>query len=613
MKNIDIVKADLIAQIDKRLEDKIIEPANADLLKKLIQNSETTNEAMMIAELGTTYKRTGFHFDKRLEKLGSDIKYLTKNENLSFETNPNELTHKLIIGDNYDALQQLLITHRGKIDIIYIDPPYGCNDMGEFAKTNYTNSITRDNLLSMLYPRLQLAKQLLSDEGVIFCSIDDKNQAYLKGLFDEVFGEENFYGTFIQKKGNTQNDTKQIQKNHEYILCYVKNNNDSLILSYDNFIKEKVYEDNYTLGRDTGASSGHDKLIERANLGYTIYYIESTGNGETGNHNKLIERANLLNTKYGNFNYYISKDNKTFIHAIAVMDYDKNLVKDNSIEEDVYTDIQELLALGYKKIRPPKRKGNKLGRWTWGIDTFQEYWNNNEVLIKKGNKKVNVIKKIFLKKEDISVIDDKKYYLKHNVLPLQSIIDINNSNGTSILSGNKGIIPGCAFSNPKNPDMLKYLFKAKNDKNAIILDFFAGSGTSGQAVLDLNREDGGSRKFILCTNNEITNMNPNGIAYDITSKRLKRVMTGECYDGTKDFPWAKKNEPYGNNLDVYEIKNVNNSEQTEGKSPFDVINEECYGLPKFASLREKISWICNNFENTQKYIEEEEKHASGNN
>ncbi|GHU49544.1 hypothetical protein FACS189459_1360 [Bacilli bacterium] len=90
----------------------------------------------------------------------------------------------------------LLITHKNKIDVIYIDPPYGCDDMGEFAKTNYENQITRDNLLSMLEPRLILAKQLLSDEGVIFCSIDDKNQAYLKCLFDDEFGERNFISTF---------------------------------------------------------------------------------------------------------------------------------------------------------------------------------------------------------------------------------------------------------------------------------------------------------------------------------------------------------------------------------------------------------------------------------
>ena len=192
------------------------------MLSKLIKNAENKEEAIAIAELGTTYKRTGFHFDKKLEKIGSIIKYFKKNNELSFCQNEQSKTHKLIIGDNYDALLNLSISYKGKIDVIYIDPPYGKDDMGEFADTNYNNAITRDNLLSMLYPRLVLAKQLLSDEGVIFCSIDDKNHAYVKCLFDEIFGERTFVFDCprITKKGGKTTNT--IQKNHDYILCYTK-------------------------------------------------------------------------------------------------------------------------------------------------------------------------------------------------------------------------------------------------------------------------------------------------------------------------------------------------------------------------------------------------------
>ena len=84
--------------------------------------------------------------------------------------------------------------------MIYIDPPYDKDSIGQFAKTNYKNNITRDNLLSMLEPSLKLARNLLSEDGVIFCSIDDKNQAYVKILFDKVFGEDNFVGTMIKKQ-----------------------------------------------------------------------------------------------------------------------------------------------------------------------------------------------------------------------------------------------------------------------------------------------------------------------------------------------------------------------------------------------------------------------------
>ena len=217
------IKKGLIEELDRRVTDKILEPTNAKLLKKLINNAENDNEAMMIAELGTTYKKTGFHFDPRLEKMSDDIRYFKKNQKLSFHTDDNKPTHKLIIGDNYEALQNLLIQYKGNVDVIYIDPPYGKDNMGDFAKTNYQNAITRDNLLSMLYPRLQLAKQLLAPSGVIFCSIDDRNQAYVKCLFDEVFEERSFVGTYLWKKTDTPPAlSTKIRKKYEYVLCYGK-------------------------------------------------------------------------------------------------------------------------------------------------------------------------------------------------------------------------------------------------------------------------------------------------------------------------------------------------------------------------------------------------------
>ena len=212
------IKQDLINELNKRVEDKILEQSNADLLIKLIKNADDSAEALAIAALGTTYKRTGLHFDKRLEKMTNDIHYFKKNEKLSFHTDDTKPVNKLIIGDNFQALQNLLIQYKGKINVIYIAPPYGKDNMGEFAKTNYNNSLTRDNLLSMLYPRLHLAKQLLSDDGVIFCSIDDKNQAYVKCLFDEVFGET-FINSFVYKKnssGKTEKDKFTV--NTEYVL-----------------------------------------------------------------------------------------------------------------------------------------------------------------------------------------------------------------------------------------------------------------------------------------------------------------------------------------------------------------------------------------------------------
>jgi adenine-specific DNA-methyltransferase len=158
------------------------------------------------------------------------------------------------------------------------------------------------------------------------------------------------------------------------------------------------------------------------------------------------------------------------------------------------------------------------------------------------------------------------------------------------------------FDNPKPTELIKRCFDI-GPKNAIVLDFFAGSGTAGQAALELNNSDGGTREFILIQNNELTDKNPNGIAYDITTKRLKRVMTGSCYDGTNSFDWIKDHAPLGDNLEVYEIAEVANFEAAEGKTPFDVIDETLYGVDKFTTIQRKIEWVCDNFEVTQRQLE----------
>ncbi len=503
-------KESLIEEINRRVQDKILEPANAKLLIKLINNAESLDEAINIAALGTTYKRTGLHFDKRLEQMTDSIKYFKKNENLSFHTDDTKPVNKLIIGDNYNALQNLLIQYKGQIDVIYIDPPYGKDSMGEFAKTNYTNAITRDNLLSMLYPRLILAKQLLSDEGVIFCSIDDKNQAYVKCLFDEVFGEENFVANFIWKsKLGKVGTTSIISATHEYILCFAKK------ISCVEFQKIEHYtEERKENLRQWGVA---DRREDRPSM---FFPIEING----------------------------------------------------------------------KKVYPIKDDGTE-GRWRVGEETAKELLSKGVLELSEKDNKLNIYR-IFPK--GVS-------YISYDTLLLD---EIGTTAKGAIVLKSIGLEKMFDFSKPI--ELIKHFIKisVNNNKPSLILDFFAGSGTTGHAVLDLNKTDGGNRTFILCQINEKTEENPNGIAYDVTSKRLKRIMTGQCYDGTKDFPWLKDNEPYGGNLDVYEIESVANFETTSGKSPFDVIDETLYGKEKFETVKEKIEWVCNNFEKTQKELGE---------
>ncbi len=522
--NLSTNKQNLVDEINRRVDDKILEKSNADLLIKLINQAETLTEAIAIAELGTTYKRTGFHFDKRLEKVGNTIKYFKKNDELSFSDGSGDVPNKLIIGDNYDALLNLLIQYRGRIDVIYIDPPYSRDSMGEFAQTNYDNSLTRDNLLSMLYTRLTLARKLLSPRGAIFCSIDDRNEPYVKCLFDEIFEEKNFMGAFIwrKKSGGGQTDDFFVTE-HEYILAY--RNSDSF--KWINFILE-------------------------TNQG-SFRFNENDGKGAFD-----IEKLE----KWGSAAH--KEDRPTMYFPI--LDPDGN---------DFY----------------PVAPDGRPGRWRVGKDRLMRLINNNDVY--------------WIKSDKLNrwVPYEKKYesQSKGKLEKARSILYDIAETGTATklltsIMGAKDI-----FESPKPVELIEFLLK--HTECDTVLDFFAGSGTTGQAVMELNALDGENRKFILCTNNEITKTTPNGVAYDVTAKRLKRVMTGECYDGNKNFKWLENNQPLGGSLDVYDIATVSNAEHLAGKTPFDVIDETLYGKDKFASLREKIEWVCNNFDGTQKMVE----------
>lgn len=546
------IKKGLIEELDRRVTDKILEPTNAKLLKKLINNAENDNEAMMIAELGTTYKKTGFHFDPRLEKTSDDIRYFKKNQKLSFHTDDNKPTHKLIIGDNYEALQNLLIQYKGNVDVIYIDPPYGKDNMGDFAKTNYQNAITRDNLLSMLYPRLQLAKQLLAPSGVIFCSIDDRNQAYVKCLFDEVFEENNMITCFPKKGTGGRQDSTHYAIVHEYLICYAREKEYFVAGEIESYKKYKFFDEqkglhyNTQLLRKWGDSA---RRKDRPNCYYPIYYNEHT-------------QTLSLEKKKGFIEIY------------------------------------------------PKLDKNEDGRWRWKKSTMREGIDDGIIEVQKKGNEYIPFERLY---EDPNEETSKLYS--------SWIDDVDSSTGTKLV---KKILPEDVFSYPKATDfILKILEMSGCKKDAVILDFFAGSGTTGHAILELNETDGGNRKFILCQLNENLNealnstsnktIIENQIALcekykrphelsEITAERLRRIMTGKCYDGTKDFPWLIDNKPYGGNLDVYEIAKVLDSEMSKGKTPFDVIDETLYGKEKFKSLKEKVQWVCEKFSNARKHL-----------
>lgn len=421
-------------------------------------------------------QKKGVLEESTAEIYSNAIKRLVKNEKLSFVIDKNSKTHQLIIGDNYDALLNLLCTHKDKIDLIYIDPPYGKDEVGAFADTNYHNAISRDDLLSMLEPRLQIAKQLLSKKGVIFVSIDDKNMAYIKCLLDEVFNETNYIATFDWMKTATPPSlSKHVRKKYEYVLCYAKS-----ILDVDVFYG--------------GISEGGDMPLLNA----------------PNRMNSLVFRKDSLRLKIEDGVYPKGKYGKVYL------------------EEDFV--VEQGRAVNDLKLE---------GTWKWSQDTVDKEIAQGTVFWVKSNKfSVRYAR------------EGKRIKKPSNIISKSECNVATNEEGKNELLS---IIKDTTFSFPKPVSLISYLVNMNtyNKPDAIVLDFFAGSGTTGQAVLELNRQDGGNRTFICCTNNEESD---DFIAYNVTSKRLKRIMTGSCYDGTDDFDWLKDHSPYGDNLEVLEIE-----------------------------------------------------------
>ena len=376
--------------------------------------------------------------NKTLKFVEKDSKNADTTENIYIE------------GDNLEVLKLLRQNYYNSIKMIYIDPPYNTgndfvyndtfkmdkeeSDKAEgiisennekLQKNQKSTNRYHANWLNMMYPRLKLARDLLTDDGVIFISIDDNEQANLKRLCDEIFGEENFVGVISNVTGASQNgEGVLLQKNIEYCLVYSK-----LI---DRVSINKVDKANEEL---RNLSDAPTSLITRPDMGYTIYY-----NTETND-------------------------------IIPVKDYNKNKILSN-IQEEVYQDVKELIENGYIPIRPGI-KNNQLHRWRWGFETFSE--RKNEIIVKKINDKFNV------------------YFKQSGHNPPKNIQKFSvGTNELKKLFDNIKI-----FDYPKSVNMLKYLVSIGMNKGDLMIDFFSGSATTAHAVMKLNSEDNGNRKYIM--------------------------------------------------------------------------------------------------------------------
>ncbi|HYG37420.1 MAG TPA: site-specific DNA-methyltransferase [Cytophagales bacterium] len=461
--------------------------------------------------LGKSYARL-LASDPATTLLKADDTHNAKPEN----TNSENL---LIKGDNLEVLKHLTNAYYEQVKMIYIDPPYNTGGDGfiyddnrkftakelqqligvdaEKAKRilDFTKqkSNSHSAWLTFLYPRLYIAKQLLKDDGIIFVSIDDNEVAQLRLLLDEIFGEENFIAQIIQNKLNSKNDTDNIQKNHEYVVCYRKNpifkesSDAKALLENKKVITTEVFKEGerYYIINDSITTRGDGgTLNSRKNLGYTVYFNPNTSD------------------------------------FIGVQDYDLDLALTSNEENEVYKDDSSLIAEGYIKIRPPKVRG-KLGAWTWDLKNFNN--SKDQILIKKTRNGYSVKKRTFIPSKDVILKEGRYYFTYIETTNSRSIIEFSTNEGASQLSSlleAEGV-----FNNPKNVDLLQYLISLVPQNDFICLDFFGGSGTTGDAVLQINAKDDGTRKFILAQLPELIDPKKNKAAYDFVKDELKAEPT----------------------------------------------------------------------------------------
>lgn len=336
----------------------------------------------------------------------------------------------LLEGENLHSLHLLEKTHSGKIDVIYIDPPYNTGNKDFIYNdriVDKSDSYSHSKWLSFMSKRLKIAKHLLSDSGVILVSIDENEHSQLKLLMDEIFGEHNFIETIVWDKKSSAKGVpprNMMVGVHEYILAYQ-------VSDKFRFLGEK---------RD-----------------------------ETG-------FKNPDNDPRGPWR-------------------ESNIKSTTKPLEEAFT------------ITDPNTGKEYTNTWAFSKESLERMIIENRILWKKNLPK----QKEFL------------YNMRNSTKALKSNWGVFDNQRTTMFL--KKLLPDVQFNNPKPLELMKYLIEVTAPENSVILDFFAGSGTTAQAVL----ESGGNRKFILATNNE------NNIAQEITFARLKKISEGtEFYKG-KDF------------------------------------------------------------------------------
>lgn len=417
-----------------------------------------------------------FGKEKSLEALETHFPYFTRRADLDVQgAKPNmDSPHMLIEGDNLHALTVLRGTHTGRVDLIYIDPPY--NTGKEFTYND--NFIDPENpyrhsaWLDFMWRRLKVTRGLLAETGVVMISIDDNEQANLKLLCDEVFGESNFIAPIIWQ-GGRKNDSRFLSNGHEYILVYVKNK-DALIDAGIKWREPKGgVEDILAAGRKFLSDSNGD--TEKASALLKAWFKSLSG----GNPAKA-------SSHYCN----VEASGRVF-----------------------FTDNISWPGGGgptYPVMHPVTGKPCKVPQGGWRFSSPERM----SEMVASG--------RIHFGKDHETVPTVKRYLDETSESVAETVFVKDRRAANKELSA---IIGKGAFDFPKDPKVLARWFKIFAPNNAVVLDFFAGSGTTGHAVAALNAEDGGTRQAIMVTLDE------NGICQEVARKRMEAVLTGKWADG----------------------------------------------------------------------------------
>ncbi|MEY8391842.1 site-specific DNA-methyltransferase [Lachnospiraceae bacterium 45-W7] len=433
------------------------------------QDENTGNLLSYLAELekDVNGKKYGLVFEEHREEidevLATHTPVLSEEKDLYIDNGGN--MNFLIEGDNLASLKLLEKTHKNRIQTIYIDPPYNTGNKDftyDDNKVDGLDGFRHSKWLSFMESRLKIAKSLLSTQGVIFISIDDNEMATLKNLCDNIFGEQNFVANVIVKSNpRGSQSTKEIASVHEYVLVYAKDISSSAIIGH------KLTDDmqsEYSLSDERGQ--------------YRLLGLR-----QRGGFWRASERPKLF------YPFYVNPENA-----------DISLTEDNEHTISVY---------------PYQPSTGEKGTWRWSKEKVEK---DGQVLIAKTVKRgANMVWDIYQKDYIASDEGIKRTKAKS----LWDEKEMNYQNAANELKDLFGISP-FTYAKPtyliqRAMEMIDY------SQNPYILDFFAGSGTTGHAVMKLNAEDGGNRKFILCTNNE------NNICRDVTYERIKRVIDKENY------------------------------------------------------------------------------------